>query len=143
MGFPIVTGQLMLGQIWAIQLGSVSGKIWRNVYAAKRRRRRTRPAYSRRHTPVARLPREGSDSRCRSPARNYRIVLFAVAGLLRERARSYRASPTDHQSRLFAAENRQSAAFFPGRRRRRRLSALGFPLWRIVFRVANGTLGPG
>jgi len=42
-------------------------------------------------------------------------------------APAYRASLMDHQSRLFATENRQSTPFFPSRRRRC-LPALGFPL---------------
>jgi len=66
-------------------------------------------------------------------ASNYRIVLFARMGTF-TRERAYRALLTDHQSRLFAAENRQSTLFS---RHCRRLSAHGFPLRRIVFRLSQ------
>lgn len=52
----------------------------------------------------------GKDPILDAAARRVIIGSFFLRDLC---ARSYRASPTDHQSRLFAAENRQSAAFFP------------------------------
>lgn len=88
--------------------------------------------------PIPTLSAERIQFSMQEPARNYRIVLFAGAGLLR----AYRASPMDHQSRLFAAENRQSAPFFPGRPPTSlSVFSLGFPLWRIVFRLARAVLG--
>lgn len=70
------------------------------------------------------------------------FVLFAVAGLLRERANAIVSRFAHGSSVTVVCRGKPSVShFFPRPPpSSTRLSALGFPLWRIVFRVASGTV---